>query len=247
MYPFGQNTTPFEWIRKIPAEDRDWARSYLSRNGIMALRNVYEPGGPSIGQIDDARHREADLALRNAWRQRKARSKRISTKAYNFVLNIQSKLKLDQIADNRCSTIANTLELLINDETARMAEHKENQKLTRKTITELRERHKTELAEANAANQKVLRTVEINLQVQTMKLTIANLRLERPMLQHVALSELKEEALKHFHFSWSTVISGMDIYALGLTERTPNDEVLWRRITADEVHEDASNILSEGS
>jgi hypothetical protein len=247
MYPFGQSTIPFEWIRKIPAEDRDWARRYLSRKGIMALRDVYEPGGASIGQIDNAHHREADLALRNAWRQRKARSKRISTKAYNFVLSIRSKLKLDQIADNRCSTIGDALELLINDEAARVAEHKENQKLTRKTITELRERHKTELHEANAANKNVLHTVEINLQVQTMKLTIANLRLERPMLQHVALSELKDEALKHFHFSWSNVISGMDLYGLGLTERIPNDEMLWRRITAAEVPEDASNIFPEGS
>lgn len=247
MYPFGQNTIPFEWIRKIPAEDRDWARRYLSRNGIMALRDVYEPGGPSIGQIDNAHHREADLALRNAWRQRKARSKRISTKAYNFVLRIQSKLKLDQISDDRCSTIGDTLELLINEEAARVAEHKENQKLNRKTITELRERHKTELYEANTANKNVLRTVEINLQIQTMKLTIANLRLGRPMLQHVALSELKDEALKHFRISWSDVISSMGSYAPGLTKRIPNDEMIWRRITADEVPEDASNIFPEGS
>jgi hypothetical protein len=212
----------------------------------MVPPDGYEPGGPRIGVVDNAHYRLVDQALRNAWRQRKARSKRISTKAYNFVLSVQSKLKLDQIAGNRFSTIGEALELLINDEAARIAEHKEAQKQTHKIVSQLREKHKAELSESNNANIKVQHALEVALQVQTMKLTIANLELERPTSKHLGHEVLKEEAIKHFHVSWSNVIASMGSSALGLIARTPNDELLWSRI-AGSCPDGTSNISREGS
>lgn len=90
MYDYRQRGVLFSWIRKIPQEDKRWARDYLQRKGLFVQKNAFEEY-LDISYPDDAHHREIDSQLRNAWRQRKARRKLSGRKAYNFILTSSSK------------------------------------------------------------------------------------------------------------------------------------------------------------
>jgi hypothetical protein len=244
MYPFEYRSAPFEWVKKLAAEDRAWARAYLSSHMVMVFPNTFEPHNSSPASPDDFYHREKDQALRNAWRQRKARKKTSTKKAYNFVLSISSKRKLDKIASDMHSTLVDALELIINEEAKRAEEHREMLKLKRQEILQIKRTHEEKLSEARNANNYVLSGVEIALQIQTMKLVTAELRLERPMLQHVALSELKEDCFKRFEDVWPQVRKNLGPSALALIIRFPDTEYLWSQVIAGDSRSDASSDIS---
>lgn len=239
MYPFGNPTNPFEWIRKIPSEDRLWARTYLANENLQPAYHAFEPGGPGFGNPADPNHLKIDLRLRNAWRQRKARKRQSDKVACNFLLNKLSKRRLEKIAEEQNSTLVETLESLINGETEKLRELKEKVKKTKQSIAAVEEKHSKELLkaeESHEARRHTLRAAEDALHLQTMKLVIAELRLEKPEAQGANLEHLKDEAVQRFGVAWGRAREDIPYFKLGLMARFPDALKIFGKINTNDFN-----------
>lgn len=219
----------FAWINKLSPEDSAWAQSYMRGKGLNFPYHAFEPEGFAFSFPDDANHREINLKLKNALRQRKARRKRVGKKAYNLVLSDSAKRKLDQLADDMHKTVTYVLNVIINEE------HRNHQAL--KTIKKEEARLKSlgkSLQDASDIT-KVLKATESALHVQTMRLVITQLRLDNPSIRHIPSIALKTEALDKFRLAWREINSTMDIWSLGLNRKGPDLEAIWLKVITEEA------------
>ncbi|OFS69947.1 hypothetical protein HMPREF3173_21640 [Pseudomonas sp. HMSC08G10] len=231
MYNYRQQGTLFSWIRKSSPEDRHWARAYLLRKGLPIQADAFEPSSLDPFFPDDALHREIDSQLRNAWRQRKARRKLSGRKAYNFVLSHSAKRKLDQIAEAMFSSITDALNNVIDHEHRRIEEHA--QKLKELKKEEIRLKKLSKSLQTITHVTQTLNATERALQLQTMKLVLAQLRLDNPYAQHAPSDALKEEALEKFRSAWQEITTSMGLLALGLPTRIPDLETVWQKVMSE--------------
>jgi len=243
MHDYRQQGALFSWIKKCQPEDRDWARTYLRGKGISLNNDAFEPLGIAPITINDARHREIDSQLRNAWRQRKARRKLVGRKAHNFVLSHSAKKKLDRIANEMSATIVDALNIVINDEDQRIEAHRQELKKLREEDIRLKRLSKS-LQETSAVT-KVLRATEDALHLQTMELALTQIRLENPLAQHAPQDSLKEGALEKFRSLWQGITASIGMLSLGLPLRTPDHEALWQKVMSEspDSSEETSSAL----
>lgn len=244
MYSYRQQGALFCWITKSKLEDRNWARSYLLRKGLPIQADAFETSNPYPLFPNDPRHREIDSQLRNAWRQRRARRKLSGRKAYNFVLSHSVKKRLDEIAKSMCSSITDALNNVIDHEHRRIEEH--DQKLKALEKEEIRLKKTSESLQTITGVKQTLNATERALHIQTMKLVLAQLRLDNPYAQHVPSDALKEEALEKFRSAWQEITTSMGLLAPGLTTRIPDLETLWQKVMSespDNAEETSSALL----
>ncbi len=243
MYDYQQQGALFSWIKKIPPEDRNWARDYLLRKSIYPLTNEFEPSAPAFAIPNNAQNREIDSQLRNAWRQRKARRKRSGRKAYNFVLSDSAKRKLDQIAESMFSSITDALNNVLDNEHQRIEEHKQKRKELKKEDARLKKFSKS-LQHTHTVTA-VLRATESALLLQTMKLALAQVRLERPLVQHAPQDLLKEDTLKKFQSLLQGIKASMGVLSQGLPTIYIDNEMLWQKVTSEglDTPEEATRAL----
>lgn len=238
MYDYLQRGILFSWIKKIPQEDRHWARVYLQRKGLSVQANAFEEHSADILYLDDAHHREIDSQLRNAWRQRKARRKLSGRKAYNFILTSSSKKKLDTIAKEMHTTVTDALRNVIELEQQRIEEHKKALQAVKNEARRLKELDKT--AQTISDIRQVLIATEEALHRQTMTSVFAQLLLEKRLAQHAPPDSLEEEALMRFHIACQDIRKGMGFLAAGLTVRYPDTEKLWQEVISNYQPRDTS-------
>lgn len=231
MHDYRQQGALFSWIKRCLPDDRDWARGYLRKKGISLNDDAFEPLGFDPIPINDARHREIDSQLRNAWRQRKARRKLVGRKAHNFILSHSAKKKLDRISKEMNTTIVDALNNVIDHEDQRIEAYRKELKKLREEDMRLKRLSKS-LQDTTTAN-KVLRATEVALHLQTMKLALAQVLLGDPLAQHAPQDSLKENALEIFRSLWQGIETSMGALSLGLTTRTPDHEALWQKVMSE--------------
>lgn len=232
------NTKLFAWIKKLPAEDRAWARSYLQKKGLIIGYQDFETPCNKIW-TSDAQTREFDHHLRNAWRQRKTRKGRTGKKAYSFVLTNRSKLKLDRIAEEMHSSITDALINVIEHEDRRIEEHKQALKDTKNYVKQTNERHKKEkeqILETNMGIITVLRKLEDTLNLQTMQLALMTLQSQNIATLHTPLERLKDHVIEEFSRLHSEIEKSIGLISLGLPTRENDTEKLWRKLLATHKH-----------
>ncbi|WP_131174547.1 hypothetical protein [Phytopseudomonas dryadis] len=226
----------FPWINKIPKEDRQWAREYLRSKKCYIDNTAFEPYGTQPSLANDANNREIESQLRNAWRQRKSRSKHSERKSYTFILSHDKKRALDKIANETFSTITDALEKLIGHEQQRIKEHKEAIAETKKKLKHQKEAHLREIKKLEKDNmeiEQILRATQTQFELQIMKLIQIRLQLDNPYAAHVPTDAIKEKAISLFENERNEVLKRMGTLSLGLRRPASNTERLWDRAVSE--------------
>jgi len=129
-----RNQKLHQWLDQNNEAQLDWAWDYFTNNNIHGLHTFNIPAIPIcnlhdkyltlIAEIDSKFLKESNTGTANlqfiidkakrAWSQKKHRDKRGDKKSFNFVLPIETKEKLNEIAVNKDQKINETLEKLIN-------------------------------------------------------------------------------------------------------------------------------------
>lgn len=207
----------FPWINKIPKVDRQWAREYLRIKGLYIDDTAFEPYGTQPSLPNDAKNREIESQLRNAWRQRKSRSKHSERKSYTFTLSHNTKRTLDKIADEMFSTTTDALENFIGHEQQRIKEHKEAIAETKKKLKHQKENHLNEIRKLETSKmetEQLLSKTQAQLELQIMKLVQARLQLEIPHAARVSTEAMKEKTIELYENERNDVFKMIGIHLL---------------------------------
>ena len=129
LYASWQNiynfTEKFEWLDKKDQSQCDWAWKYLYERGItlnfLFPANFSDKYGMGIASFDICNaHPDTKklfiVNMKRAWSQKKHRDSLEGKKAYNIVMDVKIKSKLDKLAKDNGKKINETLEWLINQE-----------------------------------------------------------------------------------------------------------------------------------
>ncbi len=218
--------TPFNWIKKLKDEDRRWARVYLLKKGVSVSESDFEPGTNSLW-VNDARHREIDQQIRNAWRQRKARNSRTGKKAYNFVLTNTSKRKLDKISESMCCSITEALVNIIEHEDKRIADHNSSLRYMKEEIEKAKKELEEKILSATTPLKQIINILHKELDYTLLTLAFKNLKLKNPATLHVPLEVLKGKVFDDYSAMKIKSTKKLGLLSTGLPKETYSIEELW--------------------
>lgn len=112
-----EENDPLIWIKESDKTQQKWAYQYLAKKGFVFPPHTLDKRHDLI--INHLRSwsakKEFIRSMRLAWNQQKQRirDKQQNKKAYNFVMSLQAKKRLESLANSLKKTIAQTLEDMI--------------------------------------------------------------------------------------------------------------------------------------
>lgn len=162
------------WLRPYDEEQHTWAVSYLEKKGIR-LYSRPERNYEYLLEIDklsqnSPHYKLAVNSMKSAWRQQKLREKRKGKTEFSLVISNEKKRKLSTLAQQRGKTLGETLEEIINYESQRQIEVKEELKKEKEII-----KTKLELARGNYNNRVHKKDMTIHALLYLLEENIENM------------------------------------------------------------------------
>ena len=116
-----------KWLRADEEDQQAWAVSYLEKKGIR----LYSRPGKDYEYLleiekffqKNPHYKLAENSMKAAWRQQKLRGKRKGKTEFSLVISKEKKSKLKALSSKKGKSMNETLEELIDDESARQIEH----------------------------------------------------------------------------------------------------------------------------
>ncbi|NIC39426.1 hypothetical protein HBJ58_22585 [Halomonas desiderata] len=127
-----------KWLRPYDEKQHAWAVSYLEKKNVR-LYSRPDRNYEYLLEIDkisqnNPHYKLAVNSMKSAWRQQKLREKRRDKTEFSLVISNEKKKRLSTLAKQRGKTIGETLEEIINYESQRQLEIKEEIKKEKEII-----------------------------------------------------------------------------------------------------------------
>ena len=229
-----ENKANITWINKLQPNDRQWAIEYLKSKGVSLPGYVTDSPG-DIFLPNTAENREIERNLRNAWRQRKLRSKLSGRKPYSFILTNDSKIALDKIAKDMHSSTTAALELIIKDEDKRAKEQEAATNELKKETKIIKNKKHTieELEQTLYATRAALLAVQEELEIQIMRTEFNRVDFKSTYSKHIPTDLLKEEILESFKTARKEALDRIGTLSIGLPQRHPDIDKIWEIVSSN--------------
>lgn len=231
MKNFDKYKTLFKWIYELSEKDQDWALQYLSGKGIK-----FEAGSQQmLGAVPNtAENRELNIKLKNAFRQRKIRERRIGTKTHSIALSKTATKTLDKISAEMATSKTYVIELLLSEE-----------KELRSKKNQIKKQEKIR-GDLNAMTQ-INNILEKELSFALTRLAAYQLHEQNPATQDTPLAIKKSSIEAIFKELWQNSKNNMKIFGLKMSPYQFQFEPAWNRLTNRQSQSNPTNNTDSDS
>ncbi|SEL28579.1 RepB family protein [Halomonas daqiaonensis] len=194
-------TELYKWLKPNDIEQLLWATNYLHDKNVSYNSNPPDPYNYLItldqGSFNNPAYILAVRSMKAAWRQRKLRKKRHGKTEFSLIISNEKKKKLNNLSKKKGKTQSETLEELIDDETQRNEELRNEIKRQKDVFSQrleiTRGAHKRKVFEIEMYTNILLYLLEENLKKMIQYEMDAFKANHSSIHEHIGTKEFKEE------------------------------------------------------